>query len=385
MDRDGVVTRRSAALLLAALAMAPAQAALAQDKGDVHAEAGLAVFANDDDLQVASPWIDADYRVTKELQFGVGYGADAITAATVDIITSATPGFRETRHEARGKVGVDLRTVRIGGGWNGSWESDTTAHTVSGSGQVDLGRRNVTLGVGYGLTLYRLGENREPRDIWRGRTVHQVDGSASWSVSRATILEAAYSFQGMRGLLSNPYLHVPIFPSDPALWTRSHAQWVESRHPASRDRHTFVLGVRQAVGRRLFLRGRWRGYFDSWAMRSHAGEVGAGIDLGKGVVLEISDRVHWQSQVSFFRAVYTVNREYITRDRRLGEMVTNKLALSLRPRFRLGPRRGEIELVITGEFDWDHYVDARCLDGNALVSVPDTLGLVGIVGFAWDR
>jgi hypothetical protein len=365
--------------------LAAAAPASAQDKGDVHTEAGVALYGNNDGLTVASPWIDADYRFTKELQIGLGYGADAITAATVDITSSATPGFRETRHEARADVGVDLRTVRIGGGWVGSWEKDTHSYTAFGSGEVDLFQRNLTVGVGYGLVLYRLGDVLEPMELWRDKQVHQVDGTAAWSVTRTTIIEAGYSFMAMRGFLSNPYLDVPIFPSDPELWSRPSAQWVESRHPGTRDRHTFVLGLRQAAGRRLFVRGRWRGYFDSWAMRSHAVEAGVGVDVGKGIVLEVSDRFHWQSSVSFYRSVYTVNREFITRDRRLGKMMTNMVAVSLRPEIRLGPKKGKIELAVTGEFHWTHYADYRYLDGNELQEMPDTFSGVMVVGFAWDR
>jgi len=371
------------ALLPALLLLATPAAA--QDKGDVHAEAGVALYGNNDGLAVASPWVDADYRVTRALQLGLGYGADAITAATVDMTTSATPGFKETRHEARADVGVDLRTVRLGGGWVGSWEKDTHSYTGFASGEVDLLQRNLTLGVGYGLVLYRFGDVLWPRELWRNKQVHQVDGTAAWSVTRSTIIEAGYSFMAMRGFLSNPYLDVPVFPSDPELWTRPSAQWVESRHPATRDRHTFVLGLRQALSRRLFLRARWRGYLDSWAMRSHAVEAGLGIDLGKDIVLEVSDRFHWQSAVSFYRSVYTVNREYITRDRRLGKMMTNMVAVSLRPQIQLGPKRGTIELVLTGEFHWTRYADYRYLDALDLEEVPDTFSGVMVLGFAWDR
>lgn len=372
-----------AALFAAALLASPA--ARAQDKGDVHAEAGVALYGNDDGLAVASPWADVDYRVTQALQLGLGYGADAITAATVDMTTSATPGFRETRHEARADVGLDLRTVRIGGGWVGSWEKDTHSYTAFGSGEVDLFQRNLTVGVGYGLQLYRFGDVLEPREIWHNKQIHQVDGTAAWSVTRGTIIEAAYSFMAMRGFLSNPYLDVPIFPSDEELWSRPSAQWVESRHPSTRDRHTFVLGLRQALNRRLFVRGRWRGYLDNWAMRSHAVDVGLGIDVGKDIVLEVSDRFHWQSAVSFYRSVYTVNREYITRDRRLGKMMTNMVAVSLRPRIRLGPKKGTIELAVTGEFHWTRYADYRYLETSDLEQMGDTFSGVMVLGFAWDR
>lgn len=371
---------------LTALALAlAATPAAAQDAGDTHAEAGVSYYGNDDALRVISPWAGVDVNLTNQLNVGVGYQADAISAATMDVITAATPGFEETRHEASLNLAGDLRTVRVGGGWIGSFESDTHSNSFFGSGELDLFKRNLTLGLGYGFAWYRLGKIAEPIDLWQDRFVHQIDGTVTVVLSRTTLASATYTAQLMRGYLANPYLDVPLFPAEADLQVRSRAQWVRSRHPDARDRHALAVQLRQALGDRVFLRVQWRGYLDDWAMRSHSVEAGVSVDLGKGVVLDVSDRFHWQSSVSFYRGVYTVNRDYLTRDRRLGKQMTDMVRLALRPEIPLPGEAGRLELVFSGEFHWTRYDDFPILDGATLRPAPDTLAGVGQIAVAWNR
>ncbi len=380
----GRPTRRPwiGAALVAALWTAPAAA---QDAGDTHVEAGITYYGNDDHLSVTSPWVTGDVNLAPEVNIGLGWTADTISSATIDVVTSATPGFRETRHEVSANVGGDLRTVRLGGGWIGSFESDTHSNSFFGSGEVDLLKRNLTFGLGYGFALYRVGQQGEPQAIWRDRFVHQIDVSATAVLSKSTVAAATYTLQLMRGYLANPYLDVPLFPSEVDLQVRSRAQWVESRHPSAKNRHALSAQVRQGIRDRLFLKLSWRGYLDDWGMRSHAVELGASVDLGKKVVLEVSDRFHWQSSVSFYRSIYTVNRDFITRDRRLGKLMSNIARVALRPRMELGGKRGRAEMVFAAEFHWTHYADFMVLEGDTLRPARDSLAGVGQVAFAWDR
>ena len=371
--------------IAAAAAVLLAGPAVAQDAGDTQVEGGVGYYGNDDGLGVTSPWAAANVNLAEQLNVGVSWTADAISSATMDVVTSATPGFRETRHEVGLNLAGDLRTVRVGGGWLGSFEIDTHANSFFGSGEIDVLQRNLTLAVGYGFSWLRIGQGGEPLGIWRDRFVHQIDGTVTLVLSRSTIASATYTLQLMRGYLANPYLDVPVFPSDGELQVRSRAQWVESRHPGERDRHALAAQIRQALGGRVFLRLLWRGYLDDWAMRSHSVELGFAVDLGKGVVLEVSDRFHWQSSVSFYRSLYTVNRDFITRDRRLGKMWTDMARVALRPRVDLAGKRGRMELVFAAEFHWTHYADFLVLEGEQLRPAKDTLAGVGQVGISWDR
>jgi len=333
-------------------------------------ETGAAVYRNNDGLRVISPWASVRQRVVEPVVVGAGWKADVISSASVDVITAATRRFDETRHEADLDVLWRWRDYRFSAAWAGSTENDTDTHFLSAGGEVDLLQRNLTVKLRYGLGLDRLGSVYEPAELWRDRTTHQVDVTASQLLSPSTVMAVAYGLQMQRGFLASRYRQVPLFPSNESLWSRAHAQWVPERHPDSRDRHGVSVRVHHAFGPRLFGFAAWRGYLDTWSMRSHTGELGLGLDLGHGLLLELANRGYRQSSVSFYRAVYTVNRQYLTRDRRLGKMYSDITRLDL----RWGGTR--VEALVRGELHWSRYADFRRLVDTGLDAMPDTYAMV---------
>lgn len=333
-------------------------------------EVGTTVYVNDDDLSVVSPWGKVSQAVGEEVDVNVGYTADVISAASVDVITAATAPFRETRNEAQVGVALDQTTRRASLNAIASLESDTHAYTFAGSGEAELLDRNLTLGLAYGLALYRVGTWQQPPELWDPRTVHEVNATASQVLGRRTIASATYTLQQGAGRLDSPYHLVPVFP-DRDTDSRESAQWVAEEHPDARTRHALGITAHQALSNQLFLSGSWRGYVDTWAMRAHTGELVASADLGGRVIVEASDRVHWQSSTGFYRSVYTVNRTYITADRRMGKLVTNIAGVAVRP-------RGEhVELVLKAELHWTHYADHQGLVDDVRTPTDDVWAVVG--------
>ncbi len=337
----------------------------------LQAEGGLAIYANTDDLTVVSPWADLDQEVGDHFVVGAGYKADVISAATVDVVTSATGGFREIRHEGAGHVTADFTETRAALNYYGSRENDTLSHTFSASADRDFLDRQLTVGLAYGLGLYKVGTVYEPVDLWAPKTVNQADVSGAWVLTPRTVLAGGYTLQVLTGELANPYLRVPLFPSDPEQWDKNHAQWVAERHPEQRIRHGLNLTARHALRDDLFLWARWQGYLGTWSMRAHTGEVGAAFEVADGVVLEAVERFHWQSSVSFYRSVYTVNRDYITRDRRLGKLMTNISGLTLRY------TNWRFDALLSAQAEWTHYDDFLVFTDGGLAPMPDVWGVIG--------
>ncbi len=371
-----LLLRVGAALLVAAALLVGAPAAEAQT--GLRAEAGLVHYANSDDLLVTSPWARAIHDINERWQVNGGWEADVISAASVDVITAATEGFDEVRQEAAVGAQLKIGTVTAGLGYVASIESDTHAHTVSASGAIELLSRNLTLGLNYGLSLMQLGTVMEPSELWRNRNVHQVDVSATQVLGRATIGTLSYTLQARTGLLSSPYQRVPLFPRDQQLWSRDSAQWVAERHPEEHFRHALALSARHSFSSGVFVNTSYRGYLDSWAMRANSAELGLDFRLGEDMVLEASNRFHWQSSVSFYRPVYTVNRAFITRDRKLSKMMTNIARLALRP------SRKQFESLISFEMRWTRYDEHYGLVGSTLTETPDVFAGVFRLAFAYE-
>ena len=344
----------------------------------LRSEGGVGVYANDDGLTVVSPWADARQAVSDHVAVGVGWKADVISAATVDVISSATQPFTETRHEGSVRVTGDFGDTRFATSAIASGESDTVTGTFAGSAERDLLDHTLTLGLAYSAGFYKIGTVHEAMARWQGRQVHQIDATATRVLDKNTVASASYTFQYQGGALASPYLAVPLLPADQALWDRQHVEFVGERLPETRLRHSLDLRARHAFGDSVFLWAGWQGYLDSWSMRADTGDAGVGVSLPVGVIVELTERFRWQSSTSFYRAAHTVNRDFMARDRRLGEMFTESGGLALR--FDRLP----VETLVGAELQWTRYADFRAFDGDEFVPFPDTLAIVAQAGFAAD-
>ncbi len=331
-----------------------------------HGETGTAVYSNNDGLRVISPWIQARQQVSGPVSVQVESRTDIITAASVDMISGASPSFQDIREEVGFLSTYDQAGLAGHAGYTYSTEHDTHTHTMTVGGSKELLSRNLTLALAYGLGLDRLGSVREPEAMWHDRTSHRLDATVTQVLSPTAIVSAAYTMQQIEGFQSSPYRLVPLVPHDSTQWLKSQAQWVAERHPTSRGRHGFTLEGRKAVGRWLTLRALYRGYLDTWAVRSNTGEVGATFDLGHGWEIGLFERLYWQSNASFYRSMYSVDRAYITRDRRLAAQWSESVTLDIRARF------GIVGLLLQGVGLWTRYEDFRTVDADRFVPMAAT-------------
>ena len=331
-----------------------------------HGETGTAVYSNNDGLRVISPWLRARQQVKGPVSVEVETRTDIITAASVDMISGASPSFQDIRKEVGMVTAYDEGGLRGHAGYTYSTENDTHTHTMTVGGAKDLAARNLTLALAYGLGLDRLGSVREPESLWHNRTSHRIDATVTQILTPGTIASAALTVQQIDGFQSSPYRLVPLVPHDPTQWLRSQSQWVAERHPDSRGRYGLTLEARQAVGRWLTLRAVYRGYIDTWAMRSHTGEFGTTFDLGHGWEIGLSNRLYWQSNASFYRSMYTVDRDYITRDRRLAAQWSDSVDLDLRAKLSI------FEVLLQGVVIWTRYDDFRTVESDRFVAMAAT-------------
>ena len=341
-----------------------------QGEWGTRAEGGTTYYGSDEGLSVVSPWARANQKLTAPVTVGVGWHADVITGASVDVVTAATGRIEETRHEVAADVALDRGAYRGNAGYALSDEADTRTHLVTAGGQIDLFERNLTLGLAYALGLDRIGASSEPESLWRDRTMHRVDLTATQLLSPDTLVSGGYTLVYQSGFLASPYRQVPLFSRTAEVVERSGAQWVAERHPDSRGRHAGRLTLKHALTADLFGSLEWRGYLDSWAMRSHTGRLGLGAQLGARFEVELYDRLYWQSRASFYRGLYTVNRDFISRDRRLDGQLSNAAGLGLRARV------WAVEALLRAEYHWTRQDDFRAFDGTETFADADDVQAV---------
>ena len=115
------------------------------------ASAGLHVYADDDHVTVVSPSASIRTDVTSRVSLSADTTVDAVSAASVDVVTSASPS---TVHEQRVELGLsstyrEQRTRWWTAGVRASHEHDYDSLRVRASGRWELAQRNTTLQLDY--------------------------------------------------------------------------------------------------------------------------------------------------------------------------------------------------------------------------------------------
>lgn len=319
---------------------------------------GIYVRTDSDRTTVISPRAHMRQQLGgPQTNIDVTYSLDAWTSASVDIRTAATSVVRENRHE--GVVGVDRE--RGNTAWSASYrfshEPDYLANSATLGGKVDLAQRTITLAGRLFGALDRVGRAGDPtfREPLRagGALV-----SATFVLTRTTLLQLAYEIRGALGYQASPYRFVAVGGGDGVCGETTQFCMPEV-HPRRRNRHAWVLRARQALHRKVSLGATYRFYYDSWQLRSHTAAVDLAVMPARGATLALEYRLYAQSSTFFYRARYLAPGPggYFTRDRELSSLGSQRLALHsiyTRPL-----KRGAIEvgaLVAGSRIGYDDFV-----------------------------
>jgi hypothetical protein len=324
----------------------------------------IQVYADSDHTQVVSPIVQAQADVHAGTVVSLGYTADAVTSASVDIVTQASPKtIHDTRQQVSASVSQDFGSITARGGYNYSHENDYDSHTISAGLQQDLFDKNTTLALGYTLSLnnvQRADDNVFSRDL----TVNMV--SAAWTqvISKRAITQVTYELGYASGFQASPYRFVPVRASVDA----TPDYWVPETDPDTRWRHALVLGANHAIGTEDSIQGDYRIYRDTWGITSHTFGARYFVHLTPALELRIRERFYVQNAASFYQASYASPVMFMANDRELSPLWSETLGAKLSYAFN---RHVEVE----GKLDlfYYHYSDFPALasrtGGNVGVGV----------------
>lgn len=292
---------------------------------DTSFESKIQVYADSDHTQVVSPVVEAQADVHAGTTVSLGYLADVVSSASVDIVSQASATtIHDTRHQVSSSISQDLGAITLRGGYSYSRENDYASHTLGGGLQVDLFEKNSTLAVGYGLSLNTVGRHGD--DVFaRDLTVHSLNASWTQVISKRTITQITYELGYATGYQASPYRFVPIRMSVDA----SPDYWVAETDPDTRWRHALVFTANHAIGTGS-IQGDYRLYRDTWGITSHTVGARYFVRLSPTLELRLRERLYTQNGASFYQASYAAPAKYITFDRELSalwsETIGGKLA-----------------------------------------------------------
>lgn len=283
----------AAAALLAAGAV-PARA-------DRRAATFVSVYSDDDGLTVISPQLAMRADAGDEVELSATYDVDIITAASVDVVSMASPrGYEEQRHGV--SVGATWRprpgdTLQLR--YLPSWEPDYRSHGFAAGAEREWLDRRLATRLDLSVAFDAVGRSGDDPSRWRALTTTAVRLGAGWVFDRYTVGDVAYELQWLDGFQASPYRYVAIE------WPDGTGAAVPEAAPDTRVRHAVAIRGRRALTRSWFLSASARGYLDSWGIYSLTGETELQRAFGGDwLIAGLYARGYWQTAADFYRAHY---------------------------------------------------------------------------------
>ncbi|HTR50708.1 MAG TPA: DUF3570 domain-containing protein [Kofleriaceae bacterium] len=311
------------------------------------------VYVDNDHTTVVTPMVQASADVAAGTTITAGYLVDAVTSASIDTVTQASPTtIHDTRHQVTVGASQELDPITVRAGYVFSIENDYLSHTFSGGATKDLFDKNTTLALDLALSANTVGR---AGDYNFERTLDVGTLSASWTqvIDERTIAQLAYELADASGYQASPYRFVPVratLASAPELW-------VAETDPDTRWRHALVLSANRAVGDASAIQGDYRIYHDTWGITSST--IGARylVRLSRALELRLRERFYTQNAASFYLDNYTTPQRYMTYDRELSPLWSETFGVKLD--YLITPKL-DIELKLDGFYY--HYTDFPPLD-----------------------
>jgi hypothetical protein len=349
-------------------------------------------YLDTDHVYVASPSVGAS--ISNEVagwSIGGHFLVDVVSAASVDIVSTASPHWVENRQAGSVDGSFKLSSVDISASGSISREPDYLSITGGGTISMDMLEKNVTpfFGISYGED--QVGRTDLPHDFWKQKQTLSFRLGTTFVVDRETIASVQLDLVKESGYLAKPYRYVPLFaPGEGssilagASIDRVNAVRVDERPieqlPELRYRYAFTgkLAHRYSAST---LRLDERVYLDSWGVKASTTDFRFVFDVGQRWTLWPHLRVHVQSGASFWQRAYelipgmngTSNvPEIRTGDRELSGLYTLTMGFGTRWRF-IDDLRKPWYLLLEGDFGYTRYSDALYItDRRAIFS---TLGV----------
>ncbi len=327
--------------------------AAAEDAGSDLAfkvESEISAYKDSDATNVLTPGIRLDLEgVTEGWGIGAGLLVDVVTAASADIVATASPKWTDIRYVPAldGRFKVSDVTVSLGGG--ASIESDYIAGSGSVGVAVDLEEKTISPAFSYGFGYDVAGRRGTPYSVYKLELQrHALTAAVTFVVNKSTIFVPTLSGVVEVGDQEKPYRYLPTFEESAVIaggasieevdLARTSVRLSESS-PDLRHRYAGSALVAHRFGPAT-IRVEERLYGDSWFLLASTTDVLLPVDASPTVRVWPHARFHAQKGVSFWSSTYRVRlddaQNVLTApqlrvgDRELGPMIAATLGGGIR-------------------------------------------------------
>ena len=277
-----------------------------REAGEGEVKSSLAMYADSDKTTVVTTVVDGSVRLPQPVIINAHALVDAVSSASVDVVSAATSRFTENRVELGTAAQIGFSQASEGSiGYTHSGENDWQSHAIELGYSHDLAHKNAKLSIGYGFTRNDVGRAHDPT-FERLLDVQGAQVGLSQIVGVKTLVTLAYTLAYASGYQGSPYRFItsPTFsaPESP---------------PESRTRHAITARVLHMIGRANTIDAQYRFYLDDWGILSHTVELAYTRELAAAWSLRIRARGYRQHEASFYQETYAMPMRYMTEDREL--------------------------------------------------------------------
>ncbi len=283
-----------------------AGSAIAQESGDGHADSRVLVYDDDDATTVVTSIASAEATLPKKVTVGAYAVLDAVSSASVDVVSAATGRWTENRVEAGATLAAPIAGTKVSMGATRSQENDWLSHTIAAGASREFFERNTIVTAGYAFTRNKVGRAMDPT-FEESLLAHSAEISVGQLLDRKTRAGVAYTFQALSGFQSSPYRYVAA--TDGAT--------VAEVHPERRKRHALSAFALRSLTPRLSTRLSYRLYRDDWGIWSHTGSLRFAVEVSEHIRVALDARMYNQNRADFYRGSYSTSFAYMSRDREL--------------------------------------------------------------------
>jgi hypothetical protein len=328
------------ALVLAATLTAVVLPARAQPAGESplneHVALEYGQYADTDHVFVETPSVSGTVsNPTAGWSVGGQYLVDVVSAASVDIVSTASRAWHEVRQEGSLQAAYKPKTFGVQANGTVSDEPDYLSWSGGGAVTQDLMNKNVTWLLGYAHGHDTAGRTGTPFSVFS----HVIDrdalsGALTLVMSPTTVGTIVGDAIFESGDQSKPYRYIPLFPSTVNVPRGASIDLVNSLRASARPLEQLPLS-RQRYGLTMRLAHRYhlatlrldeRLYVDSWAMKATTTDARYLFDVSRRVEMGPHARLHAQTAVDFWQRAYIDGPGFEvpalrTGDRELGPLI----------------------------------------------------------------
>ncbi|EDX88385.1 DUF3570 domain-containing protein [Alcanivorax sp. VBW004] len=309
-------------------------------------------------MDIKGPSVLVRKSFADKVSVRANYYVDKVSAASIDVVTSASP-YSEERTEK--SVGIDYLAGKAiySLSYGNSEESDFEANSVHFDMSQDFFGDLTTLSLGYSKgwdEVFRTGDNSFAEEADR----QHFRIGLSQVLTKNLIGSIGHELITDEGYLNNPYRSVRYLTSPNSY------SFEPERYPNTRTSEATAIRLSYYLPWRAGLHGEYRIYSDSWGVDANSWQLQLIQPIGQRWTVETRYRSYQQGDADFYADLFPFqdSQNFLARDKELSEFSSTVIGLGVgfqfsKPNWDTISKAGLHLWVDRFNFDYDNFRDIR--------------------------